>query len=246
MFHIFSKKRFLVDALNGFVDIHNHILPGIDDGAKKVEESIAMIKEFGSIGVTNFIATPHIMADYYPNTSETIGAALTLLKSELLKQGMNTVSIEAAAEHMIDSHFETILANTSIMPLRSQHLLIEMSYLQASLNFDNAVDSITSAGFFPILAHPERYRYLHAKRGVLNEYKNKNVLLQLNLLSLSEYYGKDIQKVAHNLLEKSLIDFVGSDVHSIQQLKSLKEITITDSVYDKLMPVIQNTITTFY
>jgi tyrosine-protein phosphatase YwqE len=246
MFHIFQKKRFLVDALHGFVDIHNHILPGIDDGAKTVEESIVLIKEFVSIGVTSFIATPHIMADYYPNTRETIENSLSLLKSELLQQNMHHVAITAAAEHMIDTHFETLLANNSIMPIRSQHLLIEMSYLQASLNFEEAVEKITSAGFFPIFAHPERYRYLHNKKSLLKDYKKKNVLFQLNLLSISEYYGKDIQNVALNLLDKNLIDFVGSDVHTIKQLKALKEITVTKSIYDKLVPVVQNTIKVFY
>ena len=246
MFSIFNKKRFLVDALNGFVDIHNHILPGIDDGAKTVEESISLIKEFGSIGVTNFIATPHIMHDYYPNTPESIGASLTMLKTELLCQSLNDISIEAAAEHMIDTHFEILLANKSIMPIRSRHLLIEMSYLQASLNFEDAVDRITSEGFFPILAHPERYHYLHGKRNVLKDYKKKNVLFQLNLLSLSDYYGKEIQKVGLKLLDKNLIDFVGSDIHTIKQLKALKEVTVDNSTYDKLVQVVRNTIKEFY
>jgi len=246
MFHIFTKKRFLVDALHGFVDIHNHILPGIDDGAKTVEESIALIKEFNSIGVTNFIATPHIMNDYYPNTPETIQASYSVLKDALIKEGVSNISLDTAAEHMIDTHFETLLANKGIMPVRSRYLLIEMSYLQASLNFDNAVDRITSAGFFPILAHPERYRYLADRRDVLKGFKEKNVLFQLNLLSLSEYYGKDIQKVALKLLDKNLIDFVGSDVHNIKQLKALKEVTIVNSTYDKLVQLVRNTISEFY
>ena len=80
MFHIFQKKRFLVDALNGFVDIHNHLLPGIDDGAKTVEDSIAMIREFASFGVTKFIATPHIMADYYPNTARNDWPGIDLIE----------------------------------------------------------------------------------------------------------------------------------------------------------------------
>ncbi|MEZ2415462.1 tyrosine-protein phosphatase [Muriicola sp. E247] len=246
MFHIFNKKRFLVDALKGFVDIHNHLLPGIDDGAKTVEDSIAMIREFESFGVTKFIATPHIMADYYPNTPITIANALGKLKSELLMQGKENITIEAAAEHMIDQSFENLFENKEIMPLKFNYLLIEMSYLQASLNFESAIERITSAGFFPILAHPERYRYLHSKRKVLKEYKKKNVLFQLNLLSLSDYYGSDIQKFAFQLLEKNKIDFVGSDVHTINQLKSLKEITVSEKVYDKIVPIVQNTIREFY
>lgn len=245
MFQIFLKKRFLADSLHGFVDIHNHILPGIDDGAKTVEDSIAIIREFCSFGVTKFIATPHIMNDYYPNTPETIERALTVLKSKLLQLGMEYVAIEAAAEHMIDSHFESLLENNGIMPLHSRHLLIEMSYLQPSLNFNDTIEKITSVGFFPILAHPERYRYLHSRSSVLKGYKKKNVLFQLNLLSLSDYYGRDIQNVALSLVDKKLVDFVATDIHSIKQLKLLKEIRVSDSLYNKLLPVIQNTINTF-
>ncbi|MBT8264149.1 MAG: histidinol phosphatase, partial [Muriicola sp.] len=148
--------------------------------------------------------------------------------------------------HMIDSHFETLFGNNSIMPLRSRHLLIEMSYLQASLNFEVVIEMITSAGFFPILAHPERYRYLHEKKGTLEMYKEKSVLFQLNLLSLGEFYGKDIQRVAIRLINENMIDYVGSDVHSLKQLNVLKEITVSSSIYDKVIPLVQNTIRDFY
>ena len=72
MFHIFHKKRFLIDYLRNFVDIHNHILPGIDDGAKNPEESLELIRGFQDFGVHRFIATPHIMHHYYPNNKKTI------------------------------------------------------------------------------------------------------------------------------------------------------------------------------
>lgn len=246
MFHIFQKKRFLVDALKGYVDIHNHLLPGIDDGAKTVEDSLAMIREFESFGVTNFIATPHIMSDYYPNTSKTINKSLKILQGALLDKGLTDVKIEASAEHMIDLPFETLLAGNEIMPLQSDHLLIEMSYVQASINFEQAIEGITSVGFFPVLAHPERYRYLHHKKGIFREYKKKNVLLQLNLLSLSDYYGKDVQKVALHLMEKGLIDFIGSDIHNLKQLSVLKEITLSNTIYEQLTPLVRNTIREFF
>ncbi|UWX56116.1 hypothetical protein NYZ99_07405 [Maribacter litopenaei] len=109
MFSFFTKKRYLIDHLEGFVDIHNHILPGIDDGAKSVEDSLALIKGFGEFGVTDFICTPHIMENYYPNTPETINNSLGLLQNALKMNELKRVHIQAAAEHMIDAGFENRL-----------------------------------------------------------------------------------------------------------------------------------------
>ena len=239
MFHFFSRKYFLIDYLEGFLDIHNHILPGLDDGAKTVEDSVEMIRAFSEIGIKNFIATPHIMHNYYPNNPETINNSLLLLKNELLEQHMKDVSIRAAAEHMIDDNFEALLERAEIMPLGDQYLLIEMSYLQSSINFDEAVDKTMKHGYFPILAHPERYLYLHKK------YKKQGVLYQLNLLSLSNFYGKEVQQMAFKLLEEGLIDFVGSDVHNINQLNSLKEVQVTEKIANLLKPVLKSTNSTF-
>ena len=245
MFGIFNKKKFLVDFLEGLVDIHNHILPGIDDGAKTVEESLELIKNFSDFGIRNFIATPHIMHNYYPNDANTINTSLTLLKNGLLMNEVKGVCVKAAAEHMIDANFETILENRGIMPLEKNYLLIEMSYLQASINFDDAIQKIASHRYFPILAHPERYVYLHNRMGKYRKYKEKGILFQLNLLSLSEFYGKNVQQAAFKLLEEGLIDYVASDVHNMNQLQNLKEIRITPKMLDKLMPVIEGTIYNF-
>ncbi|TFG73632.1 MAG: histidinol phosphatase, partial [Flavobacteriales bacterium] len=139
MFHIFKKKKFLVDYLEGMVDIHNHILPGIDDGAKDVGESIELIKMFAEIGIHKFIATPHIMHDLYPNNKDTIGKSLLRLNEALIFNNMTDISVSAAAEHMIDSNFEKKLEIGETLPLNNYHLLVEMSYLQPSINFDQAI-----------------------------------------------------------------------------------------------------------
>ncbi len=179
MFHFFTSKKFLIDYLEGFVDIHNHILPGIDDGAKTVEESVELINGFSQFGVRDFIATPHIMHNYYPNNPETINNSLLLLKNELLEKNMKDISIRAAAEHMIDDNFESILERGTIMPLGENYLLVEMSYLQASINFDEAISETKKKGYFPILAHPERYLYLHENYKKHKKYKKQGVLLPI-------------------------------------------------------------------
>jgi len=245
MFHIFNKKRFLVDLLDGFVDMHNHILPGIDDGAKTHEDSIELIKGFGDFGVKRFIATPHIMHNYYPNTPVTINESLALLKKIVDQEGLIDIEIEAAAEHMIDANFETILEEGSVMPMKKNYLLIEMSYLQSSINFSSSLKKITEERFFSILAHPERYVFMHGKLGKHIKYKKKGMLYQMNILSLSEFYGKEVQKMALKLLEENLYDFVGSDVHNIHQLNYLKEMKIGKKLSEVLPSLIEKTIYNF-
>ncbi|TDQ31182.1 tyrosine-protein phosphatase [Zeaxanthinibacter enoshimensis] len=246
MIHLFSKKHFLVDQLENFVDIHNHILPGIDDGAKTVEDSLALIKGFSEFGVKNFVATPHIMHNYYPNTKESIEKAHGKVKNELVEMGMDDIELGFAAEHMIDENFIPLVEKGDILPLRKGYLLVEMSYLQPPIHFDEAIVKVASNHQFPVLAHPERYAFLHQRFGKYKKFRAEGILFQLNLLSLSNYYGKEIPKIAHRLLEENMIDFIGSDVHNMQQLQSLKEVTISRKIQKMVTPVIHKTIETFY
>lgn len=245
MFSFFTKKEYLVDHLNGFIDIHNHILPGIDDGAKNVKESIELIKGFGEFGVNKFICTPHIMHNYYDNTPQTIKKSFKELKKNVEK--INTdIQIDYAAEYMIDGNFESILKNNTVLPLRKNYLLIEMSYLQPSINFEFSIKKIAEKQLFPVLAHPERYIYLHKNKLIYNQFKRKGVLFQLNMLSLSNYYGRDIQQTAIKLLENDMYSFIGSDVHNFRHLNYLKESVVIDKKrLDKVLKLINNTILSF-
>ncbi len=242
MFDFFFKKKFLVDYLDGFTDIHNHILPGIDDGAKTVEESLDLIKGMGEIGISNFICTPHIMENYYPNNPTSISNSLSLLRNELKKYSMDRVRIDAAAEHMIDSGFEKLIESDKMMPLAQRYILIEMSYLQPSLNFDEALIKIKEKGFFPILAHPERYIFLHQNHKKYATFKEQGILFQLNMLSLSDFYGKEVKKITLRLLEEGLIDFIASDVHNQTQIKAIKNIRLNNKTLERIVPLLRNTV----
>ena len=247
MFSFFSKKEYLVDRLSGFIDIHNHILPGIDDGAKTIDDSVDLIKGFKEFGVSNFICTPHIMHNYYDNSPKTIKKAFKQVKKYLKSQDeYKEVKLSYAAEHMIDDNFETILAKEKVLPIRDNHLLIEMSFLQPSINFDIAVEKIKRKGIFPVLAHPERYLFLHDKWHKYLQYKENNIQFQLNLLSLGNYYGNDISKIAHKLLDKDLIDYVASDAHHMNHILGLKKVVLSKKMVNKLEPIINRTIEAFY
>lgn len=245
MISFFAKKTYLVDLLEGFIDIHNHILPGIDDGAQTVEDSKKLLKTFAEFGVHSFIATPHIMHNYHDNNPATIKTALAYLQNELTQDGLDQIKIVASAEHMIDDNFEAILSKKQVMPMGRDHLLVEMSYLQPPINFDTAIEAITHNRFFPVLAHPERYNFLHNRFRRYAEFKQQGMQFQLNMLSLGDYYGKEVSKVAIKLLEEGMIDFIGSDAHNMDHLRALKKVTLSKKMVELIAPIIDRTIYSF-
>ncbi len=245
MISIFEKKIFLVDYLEGFVDIHNHILPGIDDGAKNVEESLSLLRAFGEFGVKNFICTPHIMSNYYDNTPTTIKSSYKELKKGMDENDMNDLNLGYAAEHMIDANFDTLLEKEEFMPLKKDFLLIEMSYLQPSINFEKAVGDILDRQFFPVFAHPERYVYLHEDFKKYSAYKQMGLKFQLNALSLFGYYGKGIQKIAYKMLKESMFDYIATDTHSHRHIEALKAGKLKRNDLFLITQLINNTIEQF-
>ncbi|MFO7720627.1 MAG: CpsB/CapC family capsule biosynthesis tyrosine phosphatase [Gillisia sp.] len=243
MLSIFERKKFLIDQLEGITDIHNHILPGIDDGAANIEESINLLLKFQEMGITKFVATPHIMNDYYPNTPQIINAALetvqqAISQNELLK---NT-TIKAAAEYMMDQNFLELLENEKLLVLKNKFVLVEMSYFQAPINLKEILFKIQTQGYKPVLAHPERYSYYHTKDlRKYEELKNRGCYFQLNTLSLTPHYGTNMQKTALLLLEKGMIDFIGSDAHREQHLQKLASIKLNKKTEALVKKVIDKT-----
>jgi protein-tyrosine phosphatase len=243
MISIFRKKEFLIDHLQGITDIHNHILPGIDDGAQNVEDSIGLLEKFREIGITKFIATPHIMNDYYPNSPETINNALDLLSIEINKsESLKNTEIQFAAEYMMDQSFLDLIENTKLLTLKDNMVLVEMSYFQAPINLNEILFKLQTSGYKPVLAHPERYAFYHSKDlSKYEELKNRGCLFQMNTLSLTPHYGINMQKIAYKLLENNMIDFIGSDTHRIQHLDKLSNIVIHRKIKDSIQMIISST-----
>jgi tyrosine-protein phosphatase YwqE len=246
MFQIINKKKFLVDYLGHFVDIHNHILPGLDDGAQNITESLSLIHGFNEIGISHFITTPHISQNYYPNTSETIHSAHNKVQNALLQLGMKHIALESSSENMIDSNFDNLLDQKLISPIRNKFILVEMPFIQSPINFDQATFKITTKGYYPILAHPERYFFLHGNYKKYQDFRSRGIFLQLNLLSLGDYYGKSVTKMAEKLLEDNYIDFAGTDLHNVQQLELLKNITLSNRTLNRIIPILNRNVETFY
>ncbi len=214
MFDFFKKKEVKKDITLDYssiqVDMHSHVLPGIDDGAKNPEESIVLIKKMMRLGIKKIIATPHIMADYYKNNEETIGNALNILKAELKRQQID-IEVEAAAEHYFDETLEGRINNHTLMTMGDNYVLFELSFISRPKNIFEIIKKMKDLGYKPILAHPERYSYMDIAQ--LKAIRESGCDLQLNTISLTGYYGKDAKKTAENLVDNQLIDFMSSDMH---------------------------------
>lgn len=222
----FKKKQIPLDQFfpEGFVDIHSHLLPGIDDGAKNMDETIALLQKMSSYGIKHFITTPHILGNVYPNTPKIIQQQLQLVQDEFLKRNLTDFSIQAAAEYMIDERFMDILEKDPLLTLKDNFVLVEMSYYSPPLQLYDALFQMQLKGYKPILAHPERYFSYHHDFRSYYKLKTAGCLFQLNLLSLTEHYGKYVQNIAKKLLRENLYDFVGSDTHHVNHLELLPKI----------------------
>ena len=220
MFSIFKKKNNANNNLSFIgVDMHSHLLPELDDGVQNMEDTVGFIEELGKMGYTKLICTPHIITDVHPNTPEIILERLELVRKTLKEKNI-AMEIEAAAEYMVDFEFERKLKNKEpLLTFGDNYILIEQSYASPHSNIENVIFDLNIAGYKPILAHPERYGYYHFNYDYYAALRSRGCFFQLNLLSLSGYYGKPVKKVAERLIRDNAVEFVGTDMHHINHLK---------------------------
>ena len=216
MFNFFKKNKTdegFTGKLPVQVDMHSHILPGIDDGSPDVETSVLLVKGLYDLGIRTCIATPHIIGDLYRNNDETIEAALAKLQQACAAAAL-PMKISAAAEYMLDDYFMELLREKKpLRTLKDNLLLTEITYSSEPVMLEEMVFNIITEGYQPVLAHPERYFYYHRNMDIYRKLKDLGFMLQVNLLSLTGYYGKDVSKAAKYILDKGLADLVGTDLH---------------------------------
>jgi len=230
MFNFFKKKKENLntpDYSSIVVDMHSHVLPGIDDGAQNPQESIYLVRKMIDLGIKKIIATPHIMADYYKNTPETINGALELLKAELVKENID-IPVEAAAEHYFDETFENRVNDGRLMTMGDNYVLFELSFVGQPPNVLAVIQRMIELGYKPILAHPERYSYIEVEQ--LRGLREWGCSLQLNTISLTGYYGKETKRTAEYLVDNELVDFMSSDMHHPKHAEALKAALATSHV----------------
>ena len=199
--------------LQGFTDWHCHILPGVDDGIRTMDEALQVLAEYGRLGVSEAWLTPHIMEDI-PNTTDALRERFAELKAAY----EGPVRLHLAAENMLDSLFEERFEADDLLPIGPQgdHLLVETSYFSPPANFHSLLGRIKSRGYYPVLAHPERYVYMDI--GDYRALKEAGVRFQLNLPSLYGHYGEEAKKKAERLRKEGWYDFEGTDLHRKETL----------------------------
>ena len=213
MFTLFKSKPVLKDLIpDNYVDIHSHLLPGIDDGAQTFEDSLRLTKALQSLGTSQYITTPHIFQHFWENTFENITTLEASTRIELNKNQLS-IPFRAAAEYMMDEQFVTLFQSGKLLTLKDNYVLVEMSYLNPPIQLYAILFDLQVAGYIPVLAHPERYLFYQNNFAEYQKLINAGCLLQLNLLSVVGYYGDGIAKIAERLLQKGMYRFVGSDVH---------------------------------
>lgn len=236
MFSWFKKSGKTVQPDLSFlgVDMHSHLLPGIDDGLQEVEQSVEFIKELKLLGYNKLICTPHILSDVHPNSAATILPKLELLR-KALKRAKVDMHIEAAAEYMVDHEFAELLSRSKkkdLLTISNDYILIEMSYLSPSPNIEQVVFDLRMLGLHPILAHPERYNYYHHSFEQYERFADLGCKLQVNLLSLSGVYGSSVKRTAEKLFKHGMVDFLGTDMHHERHLAMLKTLATKQEFYD--------------
>lgn len=204
-------------------DIHSHLIPGIDDGSKSVEESLKLINELYELGYDKIITTPHIMNDYYKNTPEIILAGLDTIRREIQNLGIH-VRIEAAAEYYLDYEFQAKIGKEKFLTLGENYILFELSYLSPPQGIENTIFNLQTNGYKTILAHPERYVYWNNNFEMYERLKDRDVYFQININSLSGEYSLSSQKTAENLIKKEMVEFVGTDLHNARHIEIIKSL----------------------
>ncbi|RKR82266.1 tyrosine-protein phosphatase YwqE [Mucilaginibacter gracilis] len=231
MFNLFKRSPLVSDVKWIGVDMHSHLLPGIDDGSPDLETSISYISQLNELGYSKFICTPHIFKEIHPNSRETILPALQAVKNALVERGID-VEITAAAEYMINTDFDPLMESDDLMVLNGKRVLIEMSYMFESYDIEKYIFNLRMKGYTPILAHPERYVYYHQDYERYHRFIDMGCLMQVNLLSLSGYYGKGIKTIALKLIKENMIDLIGTDFHNIRHLQAINDFVKSGAAYN--------------
>lgn len=221
MFGLFGKKKILTSRLlEGMTDIHCHLLPAVDDGAENEEEALQALRLMESVGVQRLFFTPHVMEELTANRADFLRERFDRFRARL----STTIEVRLAAEYMLDPAFAA-RKKEGLLTFDGTHVLVETSYLMPPLGFREILFDLQAEGYRPVLAHPERYRYMSP-----DDYDwlfEHEIALQLNLMSLAGTYGPSPQRRAEDLLSKSYYTFIGSDCHrrdiyerSLQHLKA--------------------------
>jgi len=218
MWWLGGKKVPINLGLELSVEVHNHVLPGLDDGARSMQDALQMMFFWVEMGYQKVITTPH-HSTYFPTQSVDIEEKLLQLRHQMQEQEM-PIQLTAAAEYLLERE---LLEKASQLRFfgPKRYLLVELGFDMLPIGWEEAFFALQQQGYTIVIAHPERYAYATPDR--LKSWYERGYFLQINLLSLAGYYGRSEMERAEYLLEKNWVHFVGSDMHHPGQISYLRE-----------------------
>lgn len=202
-------------------DVHSHFIPGIDDGAQTMEDTVTLVSAMRELGYTKVITTPHVMADGFRNTPEIILGGLEDVRKELSARGIN-MTIEAAAEYYLDHELDKLIKDRRVLTFGDNLLLFELPFLSEPVVLLSVIFEMQTAGYRPVLAHPERYQYWHTDLSMMEKLKERGVLFQLNTVALMGGYGPGVKKAAEKMIDLGWYEFLGSDCHRMDHVEAIQ------------------------
>lgn len=227
-FHRKSSSQGQAPELFFHTDMHCHLVPGVDDGQQAAVGGAQLIEAERRWGVRHIILTPHVTQDTFENTPETLAEPYRQLQQAVAERGVATdVKLEMSAEYRLDGFFNDEMEKGNLRPLPNKYLLVENSYVQEPWQLDSRLFNLKMQGYAPILAHPERYPYYFEKPERYEEIHNTGTLFQINLLSLAGNYGKHPRRIAEMLIERDMVDFVGTDMHTHAHAQTIERYLTT-------------------
>lgn len=220
-------------SLERAVDWHCHILPGVDDGVSTMDESLAILKIYEDAGFEEVWLTPHIMEDV-PNTTD----FLRQRYAELKENYQGSIKLHLATENMIDNLFMERLEAGDLLTIGDNDtLLVETSYFSPPIRLNDKIENIKSKGYFPLLAHPERYNYINSF-STYRELRDMGVKFQVNYMSLCGHYGPVVKEKAIKLLSEGMVDRLGTDLHRREHIDIIRSMKLNDSLHRRVQDII--------
>lgn len=231
---LFNNARPL--SLQGMTDWHCHILPGVDDGVETMEEAVEILNRYEEAGIKDVWLTPHIMEDL-PNTTE----GLRQRFKELQEAYNGNVTLHLASENMMDNLFKARLESDDLLPIgeKGNTLLVETSYFSAPMRMFETLEAIKAKGYYPLLAHPERYNYIDSF-STYRKLHDMGVKFQVNLLSFSGHYGPVVKDKAIRLLSEGMVNVFGTDLHRVEHFDIVKIFRLKDNLESSINRLLVN------
>lgn len=241
MFGLFKKKNKECAKLFYSTDVHCHILPGVDHGAKTVEDSLELLRVQQEMGIKRVILTSHVTAETFENTPETLRPAFQLLKKAVEETEDLNVELFLSAEYRMDEFWNKQYEQNNQIAMPGNYILLENSFQQELLGLNELMFDLKVKGYKPILAHPERYGYYAVRKQRLEQLHNMGIKFQVNLLSLAGYFGNHCRETALWIAKNGMADMLGSDMHGMEHADVIRDF-IGSKAWRKLVPLLQPTV----